>query len=100
MQLLQEIRLGFSNIERPFHRLAESKQNFLWTKEYEESLHRLKETLIPSPVLTYSHPDKQFIVDTDASHESVGAVLLQETDGQERVITYWSKFLSKPEINY
>ncbi|GFW50246.1 hypothetical protein TNCV_4696641 [Trichonephila clavipes] len=39
-------------------------------------------------------------LDTDASNESVGAVLSQEIDGQERVVAYWSKCLSKPERNY
>ncbi|GFT01995.1 retrovirus-related Pol polyprotein from transposon 17.6 [Trichonephila clavipes] len=43
---------------------------------------------------------KQFILDTDANHESIEAVLSQEIDGQERVITYFSKCLSKPERNY
>ncbi|GFV68415.1 retrovirus-related Pol polyprotein from transposon 412 [Trichonephila clavipes] len=39
-------------------------------------------------------------MDTDASHESIGAVLSQEIDGQQRVIAYFSKCLSKPERNY
>ncbi|GFX91059.1 transposon Tf2-9 polyprotein [Trichonephila clavipes] len=47
-----------------------------------------------------TQPDKPFILDTDASNESVGAVLSQEIDGQERVVAYWSKCLSKPERNY
>ncbi|GFQ64700.1 retrovirus-related Pol polyprotein from transposon 412 [Trichonephila clavata] len=34
-----------------------------------------------------------------ASHESIGAVLSQEIDGQERVIAYFSKCLSRPERN-
>ncbi|GFQ89346.1 retrovirus-related Pol polyprotein from transposon 412 [Trichonephila clavata] len=40
------------------------------------------------------------IEDTDASHANVGAVLSQEIDGQECVLAYWSKCLSKPERNY
>ncbi|GFT22330.1 retrovirus-related Pol polyprotein from transposon opus [Trichonephila clavipes] len=60
----------------------------------------LKEALTSSPILIYPQPDKPFILDTDASNESVGAVLSQEIDGQERVVAYWSKCLSKPERNY
>ncbi|GFV17974.1 retrovirus-related Pol polyprotein from transposon 297 [Trichonephila clavipes] len=63
-----------------------------------ENLH--KEALTSSPILIYPQPDKPFILDTDASNESVGAVLSQEIDGQERVVAYWSKCLSKPERNY
>ncbi|GFW60783.1 retrovirus-related Pol polyprotein from transposon 412 [Trichonephila clavipes] len=91
---------GFSNIARPLHKLTESKQKFQWTKECEDSFLQLKEALTSSPILIYPQPDKPFILDTDASNESVGAVLSQEIDGQERVVVYWSKCLSKPERNY
>ncbi|GFS72709.1 retrovirus-related Pol polyprotein from transposon 412 [Trichonephila clavipes] len=82
---------GFSNIARPLHKLTESKQKFQWTKECEDSFLQLKEALTSSPILIYPQPDKPFILDTDASNESVGAVLSQEIDGQERVVAYWSK---------
>ncbi|GFR01434.1 retrovirus-related Pol polyprotein from transposon 297, partial [Trichonephila clavata] len=91
---------GFSSIARPLHRLTENKQKFLWTDECEEAFNSLKAALTSSPILVYPYPEKQFILDTDASHESVGAVLSQETNGQEHVIAYWSKCLSKPERNY
>ena len=39
-------------------------------------------------------------LDTDASGESIGAVLLQEQNGVERVIAYASKSLDKRERNY
>ncbi|GFY24115.1 retrovirus-related Pol polyprotein from transposon 17.6 [Trichonephila clavipes] len=73
---------GFSNIARPLHKLTESKQKFQWTKECEDSFLQLKEALTSSPILIYPQPDKPFILDTDASNESVGAVLSQEIDGQ------------------
>ncbi|GFW60461.1 retrovirus-related Pol polyprotein from transposon 297 [Trichonephila clavipes] len=80
---------GFSNIARPLHKLTESKQKFQWTKECEDSFLQLKEALTSSPILIYPQPDKPFILDTDASNESVGAVLSQEIDGHERVVAYW-----------
>ncbi|GFQ66102.1 RNA-dependent RNA polymerase 1 [Trichonephila clavata] len=91
---------GFSSIARPLHRLTENKQKFLWTDECEEAFNSLKAALTSFPILVYPDPEKQFILDTDASHESVGAVLSQEINGQEHVIAYWSKCLLKPERNY
>ncbi|GFQ89070.1 retrovirus-related Pol polyprotein from transposon 297 [Trichonephila clavata] len=91
---------GFSSIARPLHRLTENKQRFLWTDECKEAFNSLKAALTSSPILVYPDPEKKFILDTDASHESVGAVLSQEINGQEHVIAYWSKCLSKPERNY
>ena len=41
-----------------------------------------------------------FTLDTDASGESIGAVLSQEQNGTERVIAYASKSLDKRERNY
>ncbi|GFV09001.1 retrovirus-related Pol polyprotein from transposon 297 [Trichonephila clavipes] len=50
--------------------------------------------------LNISTTGQAIYLDTDASNESGGAVLSQEIDGQERVVAYWSKCLSKPERNY
>ncbi|GFT35149.1 retrovirus-related Pol polyprotein from transposon 297 [Trichonephila clavipes] len=58
------------------------------------------DALTSASILAYPEIGKQFILGTDASHESIGAVLCQEIDGQERVIAYFSKCLSKPERNY
>ena len=91
---------GFSKIARPLHKLTEAKQKFLWTAECEEAFNHLKGALTSAPILAYPQPDKDFILDTDASNEGVGAVLSQELDGQERVIAYFSKSLSRSERNY
>ncbi|GFX73302.1 retrovirus-related Pol polyprotein from transposon opus [Trichonephila clavipes] len=91
---------NFSTIARPLHKLTEAKQKFIWTVDCNNVFNKLKDTLTSAPILAYPEIGKQFILDTDASHESIGAVLSQEIDGQERVITYFSKCLSKPERNY
>ncbi|GFW63769.1 retrovirus-related Pol polyprotein from transposon 412 [Trichonephila clavipes] len=70
------------NIRKTLAQANESKQKFQWTKECEDSFLQLKEALTSSPILIYPQPDKPFILDTDASNESVGAVLSQEIDGQ------------------
>ncbi|GFR07991.1 retrovirus-related Pol polyprotein from transposon 412 [Trichonephila clavata] len=90
----------FTTIARPLHKLTEAKQKFIWTDECNNAFNKLKDALTSVPILAYPETGKQFILDTDASCESIGAVMSQEIDGQERVIVYFSKCLSKPERNY
>ncbi|GBN12405.1 Retrovirus-related Pol polyprotein from transposon 297, partial [Araneus ventricosus] len=91
---------NFSTIARPLHKLTETKSNFNWTEECEKSFNSLKQALTSSPILTYPRTDKDFILDTDASNEGIGAVLSQNIGNEERVIAYFSKSLGKPERNY
>ncbi|GBN04797.1 Retrovirus-related Pol polyprotein from transposon 297 [Araneus ventricosus] len=49
---------------------------------------------------TYPRTDKEFILNTDASNEGIGAVLSQKIGNEECVIAYFSKSLGKPERNY
>ncbi|GBN43724.1 Retrovirus-related Pol polyprotein from transposon 297 [Araneus ventricosus] len=91
---------NFSAIARPLHKLTEARSNFNWTEECEKSFNSLKQALITSPVLTYPRTDKEFILDTDASNEGIGAVLSQKIGNNECIIAYLSKSLGKPERNY
>jgi len=60
----------------------------------------LKEGLISSLVLALPKDEGIYVLDTDASNFSIGAVLSQNQDGEERVIAYASKALSRSERNY
>ncbi|GFX01296.1 retrovirus-related Pol polyprotein from transposon 17.6 [Trichonephila clavipes] len=91
---------NFSTIARSLHKLTEAKQKFIWTVYCNNAFNKLKDALITAPILPYLEIGKQFILDKDASHESIGAVLSQEINGQEPVIANFSKCLSKPERNY
>ena len=57
----------------------------------------LKSHLINTPILSFPDYSKRFKLDTDAS---IGAVLSQEQDGQEKVIMYASRTLTKAERKY
>ncbi|GFS47071.1 retrovirus-related Pol polyprotein from transposon 412 [Trichonephila clavipes] len=85
----------------PLRKLAETKQKIIWIWLWivNNPFNKLKDALTSAPILAYPEIGKQFILDTDASHESIGAVLSQDIDGQERGIAYFfSYFPNQKEI--
>ena len=90
----------FSAIAKPLTRLTEKGQEFRWGPEQEEAWSELKQRLLQAPILSYPDPKCEFILDTDASAYGMGAVLSQVQGGQERVIAYGSKSLTKEERRY
>ena len=73
---------GFADIAYPLHQCAEKPQPFVWTSEVNRAFLYLKRVLTEAPILNYPTPDDQFILDTDASNQAVGAVLSQVQNGQ------------------
>ena len=69
--------------------------------EAEDAFLKLKIALMEPPVLAYPEPDCLFILNTDASNTSVGAVLSQQLpENQEKVVAYYSRVLSASEHRY
>jgi transposase InsO family protein len=77
-----------------------SKSQWIWNSHHEESFLHLKYCLTHAPILAYPCKIGRFILDTDACHESIGAVLSQMQNGEEKVIAYASHKLSKSERAY
>ena len=90
----------FSELAKPLVTLTEKDKRFSWGPDQEKSVVALKEALCSAPVLAYPLPDEPFILDTDASDVGIGAVLSQIQNGEERVIAYGSRSLTKAEKNY
>lgn len=71
-----------------------------WNQDHEKAFQQLKWYLTHSPILAFPTKDGQFILDTDACHDSIGAVLSQIQGGTEKVIAYASNKLTKSEKGY
>ena len=93
---------NYGEIAKPLHELTERNTEFVWTMERERAFQKLKSSLTTAPILGYpsAEEDDVFLLDTDASNCHIGAVLSQRQGGEEKVIAYGSKVLSKSERNY
>ena len=91
---------NFSGIAKPLLRLTEHGVKFEWGDECEIAFNRLKCAMISAPLLGYPNSKGDFLLDTDASGIGIGVVLSQVQDGQEKVIGYFSRTLSKSERRY
>ena len=92
---------NYATIAKPLHRLTERPNKFVWTTECQTAFDELRSRLVSPPIL--AHPDfsRPFILDTDASDIGIGSVLSQlGEDGQEKVVAYGSRLLTKAERQY
>ena len=91
---------NFAEIARPLVQLTEKSTQFLWGEAQESAFQKLKTSLTQSPVLVYPCEGGDFILDTDASNFGIGAVLSQIQEGEEKVLAYASRALTKQERRY
>lgn len=92
---------NLSEKTKPLTKLLCKKERWSWTEEQEKAFEELKTTLISPPIL--SRPDwsqEEFIIESDASLSGLGCVLLQEINGERRIIEYASRSLTRSERNY
>lgn len=91
---------GYAEVAAPLHYLSQKNVKYKWTNEQQLAFDELKRRLTSSPILTTPIDEGEYRLDTDASNNSIGAVLSQVQEGEERVIAYASRTLSGPEKNY
>lgn len=77
-----------SPISKCLHTLTEKGTGFKWTSDFQSAFDILKFRPTNAPIL--GHPDfnHQFIFDTDAGNESIGAGLSKNINGTETVLAY------------
>ena len=101
---------GFAKLAAPLHHLVaelaasksrRSERQVLekWTEEHRQSFEALKSKLTTAPVLAYADFSLPFILEVDASHGGLGAVLSQEHGGKVQPIAFASRSLRPTERN-
>ena len=78
-----------------------SPSKVVWNPECERAFQSLKEALGSASVLRSPDFNRRFILQTDASHCRVGAVLIQyDDDGTEHPVAFYSRKLLPREERY
>ena len=106
--------LNFASIARPLHRILDGyagkrkkRRRSIptvpfqekWTDECTTSFETLRKKLISAPILGYPDFLLPFILEIDASHDGLGAILSQDQDGCRVVLAYASRSLHGAECN-
>ncbi|GJT56915.1 putative reverse transcriptase domain-containing protein [Tanacetum coccineum] len=86
----------FSKIAKSLTKLTQKNKKYIWGKDQESTFLLLKQKLCEAPILALLEGNDDFVVYCDASHQGLGAVLMQ----REKVIAYASRQLKPNEENY
>ena len=89
----------FADIAAPLHALTSKYARFVWTEVCKTVFEVLKWHWCHHQCWQCQRINP-FILDTDASEMSIGAVLSQVQNGKEKVIAYASRTYNKSESNY
>jgi predicted aspartyl protease len=92
---------NFADLARPLTALTKKDAIFRWNDDCQDAFDTLKERFITAPILAHFDPERETVVEADASGYATGGVLLQRgADGALQPCAYLSQRLSPAETNY
>ena len=100
LPVLSTVRAKFLRDCLTVARTNQQGARFEWTTECQSAFNQLKEILVGADVLALPRDEGLFILDCDASDRTIGAVLSQVQNGEERPICYASQLYDKRQRNY
>ena len=91
----------YSKIAEPLTSLTHKDKKFAWSPEAQKAFDELKRRFMESPILAFFDPERDVIIETDASDHTIAGVISQPDDqGRLRPLTFYSKKLGPAECNY
>jgi len=92
---------NYATIATPLHHLEKKGVKYDWTDSHQMAFEALKAALVSAAVLRSFDQRDAILVQTDASNVGVGAVLLQQAQGDAlRPVAFASRKLNIHELNY
>ncbi|CAI7932355.1 unnamed protein product, partial [Closterium sp. NIES-54] len=90
----------YAKIATPLTNLLKKNTPFKWEDVHQQAMEQLKTALTSAPILILPDPEKDYVIEADASDQAVGAVLMQDQGKGLQPIAYLSKELHGAELNY
>ncbi len=92
---------GYSRLASPLTRLTRKDVPFVWDAECQAAFETLKKAFTSDVILRHYDPDREIVVETDASDFVSGGILSQyDEQGELHPIAYFSKKHNPAECNY
>ncbi|CAI7841259.1 unnamed protein product [Closterium sp. NIES-53] len=91
---------AYAKIATPLTDLLKKNTPFKWEDVHQQVMEQLKTALTSAPILILPDPEKDYVIEADASDQAVGAVLMQDQGKGLQPIAYLSKKLHGAELNY
>ncbi|MPV02328.1 hypothetical protein FVA96_24335, partial [Escherichia coli] len=93
---------GYSTVAAPLTALTSPKVPFRWSPAADSAFQTLKSRFTSAPILRMPDPERQFVVEVDASDVGVGAVLSQRAADDQKLhpCAFFSRRLNPAERNY
>ena len=97
----QRFILNYAKTAQPLYVLTKHGTPFVWTADCQQAFDSLTSKLLMAPILASPEFTKDFILETDASKQGLGAILSQlQDDSKLHPLAYASHSLSSSEKNY
>ncbi|GJP51828.1 hypothetical protein CLOM_g10960, partial [Closterium sp. NIES-68] len=90
----------YAKLAAPLTNLLKKNTPYQWETKHQEAVEQLKQALTSAPVLILPDPERDYVIEADASDQAVGAVLMQDQGNGLQPIAYLSKKLHGAELNY
>ena len=92
---------GFAHVMKPLYELLKTGKTFKWTTECQRSFDSIKNSICADATLKFPEYEKPFVIFTDASDISCGAVICQcDINGFYRPIEFAGASLTEQERRY
>jgi len=92
---------NFAYIIKPIHNLLKSNYTFIWDEKANHFSLKIKDALSSTPVLATPDFSRYFIVYTNATKESISAILIENNSQYiEQPIAFMSQILSDSDVQY
>ena len=93
---LSKFLARLSELSKPIQELSKERVPFNWGPEHKEAFDVIKKELVKVPILVYYNPNKETVLQTDASIKGLGTWLLQNG----KPVYFASKALTETQKGY